>query len=297
MSRRTSIFVNLIVAVASFFFLYETVAQWSGQRWPVLHEHAFYAGLVVVAFLFVHVLKLLRFYVILLELKIPIARFIELYVKTTYVNMIFPLKIGEFFRIYCYGQQVKNFKIGLLSVLVDRFFDTCVLLVVLVPYEILKYKTLSGISLVSLLLVCGFLFVYHFFPATYKYLNQFLILRGMSKRTLLFLEYLEHLKEWYLYVQRLVRGRASILLLLSGTAWMFEYFMLWGLAKLYQGLFGMTDFLTYLNSAFTGTANDLFAAYLSMGVIVFFIVTLLIYLRSYWIRGEKSYGQAHVRRR
>ena len=49
------------------------------------------------------------------------------------------------------------------------------------------------------------------------------------------------------------------------------------------------------NPDYTARANDLFAAYLSMGVIVFFIVTLLIYLRAYWIRGEKSYGQAHVR--
>ena len=170
--------------------------------------------------------------------------------------------------------------------------DLCPLLV---PYEILQYKTLSEVSLVSLLLVCGFLFLYHFFPATYKYLNQFLILRGTSQRAMHLLEYLEKLKQWYLYVQRLVRGRASILLLLSGAAWMFEYFMLWGMAKLYQGVFGMPDFLIYLNSAFTGMANDLFAAYLSMGVIVFFIVTLLIYLRAYWIRGEKSYGQAHVR--
>lgn len=111
----------------------------------------FLAGLFVV-----HALKMMRFYLVLLEQKISVKEFLFLYIKTTFINLLIPFKLGEVYRIFCVVRFTKCLQIGILSVVLDRFFDTFILLLFLIPYDLVILHGLTwmtGILLVFLLFV------------------------------------------------------------------------------------------------------------------------------------------------
>ena len=50
--------------------------------------------ILIILFLVLHVLKFIRIYFILLEEKIPLGRIIKIYIKSTFVSIVLPFKIG-----------------------------------------------------------------------------------------------------------------------------------------------------------------------------------------------------------
>ena len=99
----------------------------------------------------VHTVKAGRLYLAIYGSEISLSRYLKIYCKVTPVSMIFPFKLGEFFRMYCYGQQFKNTLKGIVIVLLDRFMDTAALVTM-----ILLLWTYNGghiTSFVSILLI------------------------------------------------------------------------------------------------------------------------------------------------
>ena len=99
-----------------------------------------YSGLwrlpvILILFLLVHVAKAMRLYLIVIDEKIPFRRFLFLYSATTLVNLLIPYKLGEFFRIFVFIKATGDKKIGFLSVLLDRFFDTVALVLICCSYK------------------------------------------------------------------------------------------------------------------------------------------------------------------
>ena len=54
---------------------------------------------IAVGFIAVHFFKMLRLYLVLMEHRISFGRFILLYLRTTFINLIIPFKLGELYRI------------------------------------------------------------------------------------------------------------------------------------------------------------------------------------------------------
>lgn len=77
----------------------------------------------ILIFLIIHILKFFKIYLILLEEKIPLRVMARLYIKTTFVSTVLPYKTGELFKMYTYGNEIKNYTKGIIAVLVDKFFD------------------------------------------------------------------------------------------------------------------------------------------------------------------------------
>ena len=124
-----------------------------------------YSGLwrlpvILILFLLVHVAKAMRLYLIVIDEKIPFRRFLFLYSATTLVNLLIPYKLGEFFRIFVFIKATGDKKIGFLSVLLDRFFDTVALVLILLPYELLSNGTVSSSTLLLAAFVVVLVFVY-----------------------------------------------------------------------------------------------------------------------------------------
>lgn len=92
---------------------------------------------IAVGFIAVHFFKMLRLYLVLMEHRISFGRFILLYLRTTFINLIIPFKLGELYRIEEIARVTKIWQVGFLSVLVDRFFDTLALLCVLLPLDLI----------------------------------------------------------------------------------------------------------------------------------------------------------------
>ena len=78
--------------------------------------------LFLAGFILVHLAKMLRLYLVLMEHKIRLGRFILLYLKTTLVNLIIPFKLGELYRIFCISRETKHWQVGVLSILVNRLW-------------------------------------------------------------------------------------------------------------------------------------------------------------------------------
>ncbi|MGE5329286.1 MAG: lysylphosphatidylglycerol synthase domain-containing protein [Deltaproteobacteria bacterium] len=295
MKKKLYIIVNLIFIFTAFYFLTKMITSSSALHLMARRESITYIIIAVLVIMLVHCLKALRFYLILFEQKIPFRRFIKLYIKTTFINITLPFKSFEIFRIYCYGREIKNYEIGILGVLIDRFFDTCVLIVILIPYEILKYKSLSILSFVILAFVLFFTTIYFLFPTTYRYFNKFLVLNVWSKNVIPMLEHFERASKWDAYSKQLLKGRASTILLLSCLAWGVECFALFDLSKMCGFSFTMNDFIIYLNSAFTIGKNELLIIYVCLSSIVFALITVIIYTASY-IKTEVKKNEQSIMR-
>ncbi len=240
--------------------------------------------LFVLGFLFVHLAKMMRFYLILMEQKINLLRFIKVYMKITFVNLALPFKLGEIFRIYCFSKETKDAKIGILSVVIDRVFDISALLVILVPYDVIVDKAISPVTLILSLFAAVILFLYRIFLPTYYYLNQYLITNTSSKEAVRCLYLLENGKTWYDYIRRLLKGRSSLIFILSCIGWLAEFGLLMCMQAIFQKVFGISGFVTYINSIFGFGETQLLNIYTTVSCIILAIITVSVYGISYWKR-------------
>lgn len=276
-------FINIAVIILSFLFFCNLILE----NKDTVNDISFTGYkiwiwiLVVIIFCIIHSIKLIRFYLILLEEKLNFKRFVRVYIKTTFVNIVLPFKSGEIFRFYCYSKEISNYKMGFMSILVERFLDTCALLLFILPFEILISKRLSNLTYLLLVFVILGFIIYSIFPPTYKYINKLLILNIKSKKSLKILECLEYTNEWYAYIKKLINGRFLLVFFLSFSAWIMEYLFVFLLLKVLDMKFLLQKFNIYINSAFTARTDEILQIYTLIGAAVFGMIMLIIYAISF----------------
>ena len=253
-----------------------------------------------VGFVLVHLAKMFRLYLVLMEHKIPFWKFVLLYLKTTLVNFIIPYKIGEVYRFFCISRQTKHWQVGILSILVDRFFDTLALCIILVPCDILLarqlanvpvYSVLSDITLVFLAVLLIIAVCYISVLPTYRYLNRYLIKEKTSQRSLAALKGLDVVKQWFDFTQNLISGRFALILLSSFAGWIFEIFTLGVLAKAIGKTFDIPAFENYIRSIFGLGSSEMLSRYTNESVLlmaVFLVIALIATLIAKLKRSRKK---------
>lgn len=224
---------------------------------------------------------MMRIYLILMEQKINFLRFIKVYMKITLVNLALPFKLGEIFRIYCFSRETKDGKIGILSVVIDRLFDISALLVLLIPYDIIVEKSISPVTLILSLFAAVILFLYRIFLPTYRYLNQYFITNTSSKEAVKCLYLLENGKTWYDYIHKLLQGRSYLIFIFSCIGWVAEFAALLCLQAVLQKSFGISGFVTYINSIFGFGETQLLNIYTTVSCMILAIITISVYGISY----------------
>lgn len=276
--------VVLFLIMVSLYFLFNITTAF--QKLNISISANFYIMFITALLLFiiVHLIKSLRFYLILFESPIKFKEFIQLYVKTTFLNILLPFKLGELIRIYVYGKAINNYRTSLLSIITDRFFDTCILLIIIIPYGLnQRVISFSAVLLLFFVLILAFSFI--IFPPTYRYLNEFIILNKSSKKAIAVLAFLDNCKEVYAYEKKLLKGRTAIILMLSAVAWLVEYLMLLCLGYGINKGFSLGIFVEYLNSALFVQQNDYLIIYTFLGSIVFAVTILSFSIYSVARRG------------
>ena len=264
--------INIIVILISFAILF---------TYTMLNIDAINIRLIALfltIFVLINIIKFIRLYLIFLEEKIPITRFTKLYIKTTFVNILIPFKIGEIFRIYCFGKEIKNYYKGILGIILDRFVDSIILLIIIIPMEIMYLHRISFVSILIIAYVLVILLFLVFTPSTYKYLNKYIITNKSKKSSIKALEILEKIKMVHKNGMELLRGRIPLLLIMSSLAWILEYSLINLISKIEIGQFEFTVFSEYLNSAFLTNTNVVLINYFCMSSIVLGAVMLLVYL-------------------
>lgn len=243
-----------------------------------------YIYLFFFGFLLVHFCKMLRLYLVLMEHKIPFDKFVLLYAKTTLVNLLIPYKIGEIYRFYCISKETKHWQVGILSIVVDRFFDTLALCLILIPLDVYLCGTqngaaanfvLSNITWIFIVLLCLIVLCYISILPTYRYLNRYIIREKKSTRSMAALKGLDVVKNWYDFTQNLISGRFALILVSSFFGWIFEVGTIKMLAIYLAKPFNLFDFREYIQSIFGIGQNILLKPYTSYGVLIMIGITVI----------------------
>ena len=266
--------VNVVFMVAALCFVDYNGLFGTEFKWPSILG-------AIGLFLLVHIARFIRMYFILLEDLIRPSRFLQLYVKTTFVSTLIPFKIGELFKAYCYGEETGSLMKGVMAVVIEKFFDAIVLCLFMIPY-VLKDGVFNPLLTILVVFAILMVVIYFSFEGTYKYLNSFLVCRGGGRKTLVALKLLEGVKRAYDGARRTLRGRSILLLFLSLLAWGLEGALLVVLNPSSGLDFGVAT--SYVSDAFFGVNNVSFGRYVYLCAIIFFIVLLMIYGKKYLAR-------------
>ena len=276
MSNKRGLF---IVAASVVFFL------WNKQSALLsLIEHGYHDTvwpwllLAVVLFLCLHFFKFIRYYLILLESRIPLGEYIRLYMQVTLVNILIPFKLGEIFRFAMVARQCKSARLSILSIISERFFDTCIIVVMLITHVVfLRGEWAAPLVFLALFVAVCFL-AYWTYCSTSRYLNRFFVLKPPVRGDVYCLQALDRMDGWYACEQKIIHGKGPLLLICSMFAWLTEYFFFAVLAKIFYLPFGMDMFSKYISSILTVSSDfpPVFnTAYSVVGICTFAILYLL----------------------
>lgn len=252
------------IVVSNFIWLYE-----EGEIVPIFL-------LTAVCIIAIHFIKALRLYFIMLETRLTLERFFKVYIKTMLVNLVFPFKLGELFRMYCFGSELKSIKRGILLILIDRYFDTVPLMLLLLSFTLFCGDSIKGIVIILLCFLVVVTIIYGLFPSTFKYLNRFFIVKTSSEKGIIALGVLKKMQLWFLYIQELIKGRELILLILSCLVWMLEYGALYCLIRGVGHDFLFTDFIIYMNGVFVGNGSKYIGLYIGISAVILAGMALVI---------------------
>ncbi len=246
--------------------------------------------LVLTGFVGVHLIKMMRMYLIVMDRKISFDRFVPSYLRTTLINLIIPYKLGELYRIGEFTRISGGFKTGFFSVLVDRFFDTLALVAILLPYQLFISEKVAVPTLLLAVFEVVVLLSYRVFPSAYTFLNRYIITTRKSKRSMMALAGLEHVSGWYEYVRDLVTGRYGILMLFSLAAWVLEMAVLAGFSRIISKSFTVSDFGAYIESIVSGTRYETKYVYTLASSVVIAFAAFIFTVRYIYLANKNSEG-------
>ena len=240
-------------------------------------------------FLLIHTLKFIRIYFILLEERIEFKRMIKLYIKTTFVSVIYPYKIGELFKMYAYGNEISNYPKGIISVLIDKFFDAIILCIIIIPYGLIASESISMVSVILLIFIVLVSIIYFTFNSTYYYLNKFFIIKNKNKKGLIVLNILEKLNGIYKSTKELLKGRTLLLIILTFFIWLLEAVLIYFMSYYMNIKANLLTIFNYINDAFFGTNNVFVNNYVYLCTAIFLIIIVLMYFKKSICGGIKTW--------
>ncbi|EOT28337.1 hypothetical protein C805_00479 [Eubacterium sp. 14-2] len=170
----------------------------------------------------VHVIKAGRLYLALYGSEIAFITYLNTYCKVTPVSIMLPFKLGELFRMYCYGQLLGNNLKGVVIILFDRFMDTTALMTAILLVWIFHGGQITSFAYMFLVFLIITLLIYFVYPEVYKFWKRYLLRAKASERKMAVLKILEMLNLIYREIENVTKGRGMILYFMSLFAWGIE---------------------------------------------------------------------------
>lgn len=179
-------------------------------------------GVIVTTVLLVHLIKATRLYLTLYGSELTFAEYMKVYCKATPVSVVLPFKLGDFFRMYCYGKTLNNVLKGIVTILLDRFMDTIALVTMIFLIWFFNGGKIANIVYMLLLFLAFVLLIYYVFPGVYKFWKKYILRAKATKHKLTILRYMERLHDIYMEIMNVSMGRGIILYFMSLLAWGIE---------------------------------------------------------------------------
>ncbi len=231
--------------------------------------------LFVLFFSLAHAFKAARLYLVLMEEGLPLKDYLSLYARTTLANLVIPFKLGEIYRIAAVYRVTGRGVPSILSVCIDRFFDTAALLAIIIPVGFLFGERPGNVSLLLALGLIFILLVYLIFIPSYRYLNEYVIMHKRSERSIRSLEYLKNIKIWHDFASGLIKGRAPLVVLISFLGWGAEFIAIKSFCAMTGIGFYMEDLIDYIDSIFSPGSGGTAFYYNAVGAGIFVVLTVV----------------------
>lgn len=177
---------------------------------------------IIVTAILVNIIKFARISLILYGSGMDALNASTTYCKVTFVSVLLPYKLGEFFRMYCYGNQLKNIMKGIVTIVLDRFMDTVALVTMMFIVWVISGGQVTRLMYIFLIFLGIVLVVYIAFPGLHNFWKKYLLKAKATEFGLTILKTLEVLNSIYVEVRNVSRGRGILLFFLSLLAWVFE---------------------------------------------------------------------------
>ena len=262
----------VILLLTVFFFIREFYGK---DGLPGMGDVSAVVLLVVTVFL-VHAIKACRLYLALYGNGLSFSEYLKTYAKVTPVSVILPFKLGEFFRMYCYGEKLGSFLKGIVIILFDRFMDTAALVTMIFLIRGLSGgRILYPVYFFVLFLVTALL-IYLVFPGVYSFWKKWFLGAKATENKLRVLKLLEMLNRVYKEIRSVSAGRGAILYFMSVAAWAVEL----GSVALRTGLSGSSlagDVLPdYLMCAMGSGKSELLTEFVFVSVVMMVALYVVI---------------------
>lgn len=226
----------------------------------------------------VHFLKAFRLYLALYGSNISASSYAKIYCKVTPVSILMPFKLGELFRMYCYGHQIDNMLKGIVTVVLDRFMDTIALVTMIIAMWLYSGETIIPLVYLLVVFLVAAVLIFIVFPGLYTYWKKYLLRADATPRKLRMLLYLDKLNMIYDEIVNVSKGRGIILYALSLLAWITEI----GSIVLMNGLgekTGLSQKISeYLRSALNGNQLIELKRFILISVVLMIVIYLLVKL-------------------
>lgn len=226
--------------------------------------------------LLVHAVKAGRLYLALYGSDISFLTYLKVYCKVTPISVVIPYKLGEFFRMYCYGRELRNYLKGIIIVLLDRFMDTIALVSMIILIGAFNGGSITSFVYILLAFLCLAVLLYLVFPGVYTFWKQYILRAKATEHKLAILKMLETLNRIYQEIKSVSRGRGVILYFMSLVAWGVEI----GSIALISGLSGegkLNKMMSgYLASAMSGNKSAPLKRFVFVSVVLMILMYVII---------------------
>jgi len=262
--------INLVVlALACFIFILEYRTFFT-----LFADINFLAFLVIAGtVIIVHSIKAFRLYFTLYGTNINFVTYMKVYCKVTPISLLFPFKIGEFFRMYCYGEAIGDRLRGIIIICFDRFVDTVALLTSIVLVSLFNWSKISSFAYILVIFVFVFISCYLVFPSIYRNWKSYLLHSKATPGKIQGLKSLETFNKIYKEINIIAKGRGAILYFMSLLAWGVEMGGLTLVSRLNLIDEYHSSISDYLSSAMRGNA----VCELQRFIILSIIFTIILY--------------------
>lgn len=236
--------------------------------------------------LLIYGIKFCRLYLALYDAQLGLEICLTTYCKVTPISIILPFKVGEFFRIYCYGRQIGSLLKSVVIILLDRFMDTAALVTAIALVWIFygeRPSVFIYFLLIFLILSVCFYFV---FPGIYRFWTRYLLCAKASEHKIWALKTLESIHTLYSEIENVVKGRGMILYFLSLAAWGIEISNITLINYMTGGNHTGVVISEYLLSAMIRRQSPEFDQFVFISVIGFVLLFWMLWVRKMLFKKE-----------
>ena len=272
-SKKIYILINLVLTIAIIIYM---LLHWNN----IFSVNIKYILLAIIPFICIHIIRIIRQYIILIENRISIKKLAKAYLLSSITNTIVPFKIGEIYKIYLYGYEMKNYKESAIGVLIDKFFDAIFLVISFVIIETVSKKELSLITILLVIFVFLVIIIYISFEKTYRFLNKYLIVNKNSKFSIKCLKILEEIKNIFSSIKNMVKDREILIMILTILSWLAEIVFVFIIGRNININVNLVNFITYINDSFFGMQNELSNYYIYVTSILFVLLIITIFFNK-----------------